>query len=287
MKGIVACSCFLCPFIHGMNIPLEDLFGDVIGKAQRGLGLTSDALASRARVSEAAVEATKNGATDTPNLLKLSAVLGLHGPSMEAMAQNSWYPKPVSMDGLAQFNTAFHDMMVNAYLVWDPTTKEAAAFDSGATAEPMLHHLHKLGLTLRYLFLTHTHPDHVADLDSLNAPRILVSEREPYPDAQTFEPGAEWQLGSLTIESRSTWGHSKGGTTYVVRGLTHPVAIVGDALFASSMGGGMVSYADALSTNRKEIFSLPDDTIICPGHGPLTTVGEEKAHNPFYPEYKH
>jgi hydroxyacylglutathione hydrolase len=64
------------------------------------------------------------------------------------------------------------------------------------------------------------------------------------------------------------------------------VAIVGDALFASSMGGGMVSFEDALATNRKEIFTLPDDAVIASGHGPLTTLAEEKAHNPFYPEFK-
>jgi glyoxylase-like metal-dependent hydrolase (beta-lactamase superfamily II) len=48
------------------------------------------------------------------------------------------------------------------------------------------------------------------------------------------------------------------------------------------MGGGGVSYADALRTNREEIISLPDETIIAPGHGPLTTVGEEKGNNPFF-----
>ena len=72
------------------------------------------------------------------------------------------------------------------------------------------------------------------------------------------------------------WGH----------GLGQPVAIVGDALFAQSMGGGMISYQDALATNRAEIFTLSDETVVCPGHGPMTTVGEEKAHNPFFPEFK-
>jgi glyoxylase-like metal-dependent hydrolase (beta-lactamase superfamily II) len=54
-------------------------------------------------------------------------------------------------------------------------------------------------------------------------------------------------------------------------------------MFASSMGGGGVSYADALRNNREQILTLPDDTILCPGHGPLTTVGEEKQHNSFFP----
>jgi glyoxylase-like metal-dependent hydrolase (beta-lactamase superfamily II) len=60
------------------------------------------------------------------------------------------------------------------------------------------------------------------------------------------------------------------------------LAIVGDAIFAGSMGGGAVSYEEALRTNRQSIFTLPDNTVLCPGHGPLTTVGEEKRNNPFF-----
>ena len=56
---------------------------------------------------------------------------------------------------------------------------------------------------------------------------------------------------------------------------------MGDAVFAGSMGGGTVYYADALRTNREEIMSLADATILAPGHGPLTTVGEQKVSNPF------
>ncbi len=271
----------------GDMIPLEDLFNDVVGKAQRGLGLTNEALAQKASVTVAQIEAVKDGTRDVSTLLKVAPILSLHGQSLVTMAEGVWFPKPVELAGLIQINTTYHDMTVNAYLVWDPATREAAAFDTGATAAPMLAKISELGLTLKFLFLTHTHPDHVADIDLLAAPAVLISAREPHPAAQPFTPGTSWQLGSLDIESRSTWGHSKGGTTYVVRGLAHPVAIVGDALFASSMGGGAVSFADALSTNRKEIFTLPDDTVIAPGHGPLTTLAEEKAHNPFYPEFKH
>ena len=70
-----------------------------------------------------------------------------------------------------------------------------------------------------------------------------------------------------------------------LNGLSKPVAIVGDAIFAGSMGGGKISYADALRTNREKIMSLSDETILCPGHGPLTTVMEEKCNNPFFPEF--
>ena len=70
--------------------------------------------------------------------------------------------------------------------------------------------------------------------------------------------------------------------TYVVTGLAHPIAIVGDSLFAGSMGGGNVSYRDALQNNLEKILTLPDETIICPGHGPMTTVGEEKQTQPVF-----
>ena len=62
----------------------------------------------------------------------------------------------------------------------------------------------------------------------------------------------------------------------LIDGLERPIAIVGDAIFAGSMGGGMISYEDALRTNREKIMALPDVTVLCPGHGPLTTVRRGK-----------
>ena len=132
--------------------------------------------------------------------------------------------------------------------------------------------------------LTHTHPDHVADLQRLKkvtGAAVFVSKLEAIPGAETFEAGHNFTLGKLSIDTRQTSGHSRGGITYVVNGLPRKIAVVGDALFAGSMGGGSVSYADALRNNREKIMTLPDDTILCPGHGPLTTVGEEKKNNPF------
>ncbi|MGZ4964183.1 MAG: MBL fold metallo-hydrolase, partial [Limisphaerales bacterium] len=110
--------------------------------------------------------------------------------------------------------------------------------------------------------------------------------KEQFADAEAFAAGKTFHVGNLKIETRQTSGHARGGITFVVSGLGRRVAIVGDALFACSMGGGAISYEEALRTNRKEIFSLPDDTIVCPGHGPMTTVGEQKKHNPFYPEFQ-
>jgi glyoxylase-like metal-dependent hydrolase (beta-lactamase superfamily II) len=266
-----------------MAIPVEDNFSDVIGKAQRGLSISDSELADRAGISLAAVQKLRSGEFDDSSEAKVAPVLGLNAQALVSLPH--YRPEPIHLEGLAQFNTPFDDMTVNAYLVWDRTSKEAAAFDTGSDCSPILDFLKEHGLVLRHIFITHTHGDHVYDLDRFiekTGAQAHVSSRETIHGAKAFHPGAGFQCGSLKIETRSTWGHSKGGTTYVVQGLELPVAVVGDALFAGSMGGGMVSYRDALSTNRKEIFSLSDESVICPGHGPLTTVGAERQNNPFF-----
>jgi hydroxyacylglutathione hydrolase len=269
-----------------MPIPLEDNFADIIGKAQRGLGLSDSVVATSAGLAAGAVQRLRAGHFDAEAVRQVAPVLGLDPRALVEIGQNAYVPAELGpFEGLAQFNTAFDDMTVNAYLVWDPATNQAAAFDTGGDCSAMLGHLRSLGLALRFIFLTHTHGDHIFDLDRLQhdtgAP-AFVSSREPLDGAESIEPGREFALGSLGITPRLTWGHSRGGLTWVVKGLRRPAAVVGDALFAGSMGGGMASYQDALRTNREEIFSLPDDTIICPGHGPMTSVGEERRNNPFF-----
>jgi len=174
---------------------------------------------------------------------------------------------------------------VNAYLVWDPATKEAAVFDTGADASKILEEAATRGLSIKHIFITHTHGDHIFDLDRLRektGAAVWSGNREPVQGTQIFDPGKSWQLGKLNIESRLTWGHSKGGVTYVVSGLERPIAIVGDSIFAGSMGGGNVSYPDAVKGNVEQILTLPSTTVIAPGHGPLTSVGEEQKNNPFF-----
>jgi glyoxylase-like metal-dependent hydrolase (beta-lactamase superfamily II) len=270
-----------------MAIPLEDTFSDILGKAQRGLILSDSLVASRSGVTEETVARLREGGEfDAVAAKAIAPVLGLNAKALVAMGQKAYAPADVGeFDGLAQFNTVFGDMTVNAYLVWDPATKEAAAFDTGGDCTEMLNIIDTRGLKLRFIFLTHTHGDHIYDMDRLRqhtgAP-AFVSHREALAGAESFEPGRGFVVGKLTIETRLTWGHSRGGITYVITGLARPVAVVGDALFAGSMGGGMASYNDALRTNREEIFTLPDNTVVCPGHGPMTSVGEEKANNPFF-----
>ncbi|HAM71090.1 MAG TPA: MBL fold metallo-hydrolase [Verrucomicrobiales bacterium] len=270
-------------------IPLEDTFVDVLSKAQKGFKLGDADLARRADVSLEELARAKRGEVEEEVLRKLARSLNLGKSSLVELARKGWFPDPLELDGLAQFNTPFNDMTVNSYLVWDSRSKEAVAFDSGANAYGMMATVRTQNLQLKHLFLTHTHGDHVADVDRIRSEtgaRMWVSEKEPFPEAETFAEGRSFELGVLRIEARSTTGHSVGGTTYVITGLARPVAVVGDALFAASMGGGGISFLDALANNRRKILLLPDDCVVCPGHGPLTTVGWEKKHNPFFPEFQ-
>jgi hydroxyacylglutathione hydrolase len=266
-------------------IPLEDKAADILGKALRGHGWTTAELAARAGVSEAAVSSFCDGRFDAQTARAVAPVLGLGAEALVNSGLESWFPHPVTVAGLACFNTVFDDMTVNSYLVFDRASGKAVAFDTGSDCSGMLEFLAGHNLRLELILLTHAHGDHIFDLDRLQektgAP-AWIGNREPVEGAREFEAGHVFTCGNLNIQTRLTWGHSQGGITYVIDGLDRPVAVVGDAVFAGSMGGGKISYADALSTNREHILSLPDATVLCPGHGPLTTVGEEKGHNPFF-----
>jgi glyoxylase-like metal-dependent hydrolase (beta-lactamase superfamily II) len=266
-------------------IPLEDNFSDVIGKAQRGLRLSDTELAEKARVSSQKIKKLREGEFDELALLRVAGVLDLATRALCELAAGEWRPEKKELDGLAQFTTRYHDVTVNSYLAWDKGLGAALAFDTGADCRDMLAFAKKQNLSIKMILLTHAHADHVVELPRLReetGATIYASSREPIPGAELIDEGKHFRLGKLDIETRLTWGHSRGGLTYVVNGLARPVAVVGDSLFAGSMGGGNVSYEDALQNNLKKILTLPDKTILCPGHGPMTTVGEEKVHNPFF-----
>src|SRR5215468_2239787 len=267
-------------------MPLEDTATDIIGKAQRGLGISDSELAKKAGVNLQTIRRLRDSDFDESALLAVAPVLDLDGRALGEIAHGEWSPKKIeSLDGLAQFTTDYNGMAVNAYLVWDPTSRVAAAFDTGADCKEMLRAAKRHKLDVQLILLTHAHPDHVADLPALReetSADVFTPAREPVPGAEPIDEGKKFRLGNLQIDTRLTWGHSPGGMTYVATGLARPIAVVGDSLFAGSMGGGNVSYRDALQNNLDKILTLQNETIICPGHGPMTTVGEEKQHNPFF-----
>lgn len=269
---------------------LEDNWHDVISKAARGLHVDTAALAKRHWNEKSATELFE-GICHPATLAAMAEALDLDGDSLLAMTVDHYHPGPITIPkNFKRFTTSYHGMNVNSYLFWSDENKTAVAFDTGAEIAPLLKSLEQHQLCLGAIFLTHGHNDHICQLQELiehTGASAWIDQRDAVTGAQPLTPDHRHQLDStITIEICHTPGHSPGGTTYVIHGISPMISIVGDALFAGSVGSIPPRvYQTALQAIREKILSLPENTIIAPGHGPLTTVGKEKRSNPFFAHY--
>ncbi len=271
---------------------LEDHAGDVIRKGSQAAGVSAETAARAAGLTTADLKTLEEtGQISKPiNFPALGAATGLDGAKLERIAKG-WLPVETVLSQwreLRQITTTANGITVNCFLAWDEVSREAALFDTGWEAAPILDLLEQNELQLRHLFLTHLHEDHVAGMADIRKkfPRLhLHSGSKAAPPEQRNRSNDFLHLGSLRITNRDTPGHAEEGVTYIIGNwpddATH-VAVVGDAIFAGSIGRGNQSWELARQKVREQIFSLPSTTLICPGHGPLTTVGDEKLNNPFF-----
>jgi len=271
---------------------LEDHIGDILRKGRAMANVPAASVAKAAGLTEDELaKLEESGRTDKPiQFLPVATLLGLNAAKLQAIGRG-WLPAPVDLSTwreLRCITTSDGGMAVNCYMAWDEVSREAALFDTGWNAGPLLRMISENQLQLRHLFLTHTHQDHIAAVPEIRKqfPKVrLHSSAKDAPVDQRNRPNDFIHLGSLRITYRDTPGHAPDGASYVIG--TWPddaphVVIVGDAVFAGSIGRGNQSYDLAKQKVREQILSLPLETLICPGHGPLTTVAEEKAHNPFF-----
>jgi glyoxylase-like metal-dependent hydrolase (beta-lactamase superfamily II) len=271
---------------------LEDHLGDIIHKARAMTNISAEAAAAAAGLSAGELAALEDSgkATKRINFNALAQSIGLHPAKLEGVAKG-WLPSPNDLSKwreLRQISTTEGGNQVHCYLIWDEVTREAAVFDTGWDAAPALKLVAENQLQLKHLFITHTHHDHVAGLTTIRDafPKLFLhTDAKGAPPQHKNRRNDCIQLGSLRITNRDTPGHAEDGVTYLIGNWPDDaphVAIVGDAIFASSMGGAAQHGALAKQKVRDQILSLPPDTVICPGHGPLTSVAEEKEHNPFF-----
>jgi hydroxyacylglutathione hydrolase len=271
---------------------LEDHVGDIIRKARLMSNVSAGTAANAAGLTTAELGTLEeSGQTaPAPNYQALAPLLGLDPAKLQRVA-NGWLPTAKDLETwreLRCITTSSGGMSVNCYLVWDEVSREAALFDTGLEATPTLQLIAENQLQLRHIFITHSHEDHVAELDTLRAqfPKARLHFSSPTAPVDQRNRATDFlHLGSLRLTHRDTPGHAPDGVTYIIG--TWPddaphVAIVGDAIFAGSIGRGNQSWELARQKVREQIFSLPPETLLCPGHGPLSTVAEEKAHNPFF-----
>ena len=193
----------------------------------------------------------------------------------------------------------------NCSVVGDEKTHEAMVIDPGDEIEKVLAILQQYNLTVKQIVITHAHIDHIggaAKLKRLTGAPILLNSNDkmllkmldvqaswlgmrPPEDAAidaSVTTGDKLQAGSLAAEVLHTPGHTEGSICLYFA--AEKKLIAGDTLFAGSIGrtdlpGG--SYKKIMESLHGPVMALPDETIVVPGHGPLTTIGEERDSNPF------
>lgn len=200
-------------------------------------------------------------------------------------------------------------IQANCVLLGDPDAGELAVIDPGAEGRRIAERIRASGLRPALILHTHGHLDHAAGTAELvrelvdpipvglhsddaelyrNLPmqaRMFGLEADPPPEPDLwFVHGHKLALGNLTLEVRHTPGHSPGGVCFVVSGAPDPLVVVGDVLFAGSIGrtdlwGG--SFPVLERSIRSQLYTLPDETVVVCGHGPETRIGREKRTNPF------
>ncbi len=195
----------------------------------------------------------------------------------------------------------------NAYVVWKDGTSEALIVDPGFDTESMMDLLEAHHLRPVAILNTHGHADHIVGNAAMkrafpDAPLVIGRNDAPLlVDAQAnlsaafglpivspsadrlVDEGERLELAGFSFLVREIPGHSPGSVVFIADGETPPFALSGDVLFAGSVGrtdypGG--SARTLFSGIQEKLFILPDATIILSGHGPATTVGEEKRDNP-------
>ncbi|HVU28674.1 MAG TPA: MBL fold metallo-hydrolase [Verrucomicrobiae bacterium] len=271
---------------------LEDHLGDIIRKARKMSNVSADIAANAAGISDAELSALEESGRlmKKINFNALAPLIGLNAVKLESIA-NNWLPAPKNLSAWRQlrvFTTQGDEFTVNCYLIWDEISRDAALFDTGLDAKLVLDCIAENQLQLRHIFITHSHWDHVEALPKIRAafPEAqLHSSSQKVPVNQRNKAGEIISLGGLRVAHRETPGHAEDGVTYVVGNWPENAphaAIVGDTIFAGSIGNGNGQWDLARQKIREQILSLPPETLICPGHGPLTTVAEEKEYNPFF-----
>lgn len=195
-------------------------------------------------------------------------------------------------------------LQANCYIVGCEETKLGAIIDPGDEGERILGTVEDLGLQVTHVLLTHAHFDHIAaadevvkatgaplalhpdDLPLLNAGGGAIFfgiQPPPIPEpALRLATGQEIAIGQLSLRVLHTPGHSPGHVTFYEA--EQGVIFDGDVLFAQGIGradlpGG--SYPTLMRSINKQLMTLPDDTLVYSGHGPVTTIGQERVSNPW------
>ncbi|MDP6348230.1 MAG: MBL fold metallo-hydrolase [Chloroflexota bacterium] len=274
-----------------MMVPLEDEFGDLVGKSRRGHGLSVEELAAQTGIDAGSLSAFEGYRHDPTREQSdtLAKRLGLDAPKLWEIAADTWAPEavePTIAGGLEVQSLWYGPDRVWAYVVGDAAS--CVLIDAGVPEGDIRAAVGQRELA--GVLLTHTHGDHINALGAIvggtDIPVHMPAEELGAVaglggDARPFSDGDVLQAGPGGFKVLHTPGHTAGESCLAVG----DAVFVGDALFAGSIGGtnlGVDAFPIHKQTVRDKVLTLPGSTKLFSGHGPQTTVAEELAHNPFF-----
>ena len=271
-------------------MPLEDELGDILQKARDGKMWSQDDLAKATDISENDIQQIENYQLIPENSIieKLAKTLDLDGPALMDIAQERWIPEPPVSDpsfDLVCLNVFMGEYPVNCYLLVCKETHKTAVIDTGANPKTIISKAREMDIFPSMILLTHAHPDHAGGLGELSQAfdcPTYIDHKEPKPKGSNnfkiVKEDDELKLGKLRIRCIETPGHTTGGVSYLI----NKTLLSGDVIFAGSMGRANSSWSNLFHSITEKVLCLPNNTGIHPGHGPATTVRQEKDHNPFF-----
>jgi hydroxyacylglutathione hydrolase len=275
------------------DIPLEDEVGDVLEKAMRGAGINLEALAEGAAVPAARIRDAVDYRSDLgcDELRRLAGVLGLNEVGLCALGAGR-YPLPeiaAPPFRLWPLRMRHGIGVANAYLVAEPGAAQGILFDTGAGIATLEAAWPAEISAVAAIFLTHVEGEHAGGLGAVlarfGAPAVFIPRGASAPGGRPAGEGEAKVFGALEVVAYSTPGHAAAHNCYLVRTpavTDRPGLLVsGDLVFAGSAGGGYFSPRQLRAQLRRILDVLPPETVIAPGHGPLTTVENELKFNPF------
>jgi glyoxylase-like metal-dependent hydrolase (beta-lactamase superfamily II) len=271
---------------------LEDELGDVIEKAARHAALTTEHLAAAAKVELSRIQDALDYRPELTQaeLGRLAAVLGLNEVGLNALAQGA-YPT-AELGGLPfivhPLRMPFGVGVANAYVV-STGGDTAILFDTGAS-HAELHRAWPARIQqIESVYVTHYEAEHIGGLEVVLQETGLDHFYGPpsgrWARCRGLGEGETVQYDRISVTAFNTPGHAAEHNCYLIHDTTGakgpPLLISGDLIFAGSLGGGYFCCQRQLTHSRRILDMLPDETIIAPGHGPLTTAANERRFNPF------